>query len=188
MVAGLTQEEKEEEEVVVRKEMEEERRVEMVAEFGEGEKEDKGEEIVKGAMEGKEEEGKEEEEEEKVEVVVEDRREEDVDGRKEEEQKEKTSTQEKLGPLPPPAPKPVSSPLLPSPYPSPSINTHPHYHFINSQTEQLVGWKNRRSIGLGRGRPSENPRAFMFPGYRSPYMQPSVKTAPSLYYPGSWQQ
>ena len=104
------------------------------------------------------------------------------------------AVEDKSGLQSPPSPRPTSSPppscskasLLPSPYPSPSINTHPQCHFINSQTEQLVGWKNRRSIGLGRGRPSENPRAFMFPGYRSPYMQPSVKT-PSPYYPGSWQ-
>ena len=92
-----------------------------------------------------------------------------------------------------------SSPLLSSPVQEPyipsTVGRFPPRLTPRGVDEHLVGWKDRRSIGLGRGCPSDNPRAFMFPGYPSchsfplqpvPMLSPS-SIPPGPYYTGSWQ-
>ena len=93
----------------------------------------------------------------------------------------------------------LSSPLLSSPVQEPyipsTVGRFPPRFIPRGADEHLVGWKDRRSIGLGRGCPSDNPRAFMFPGYPSchsfplqpvPMLSPS-SIPPGPYYTGSWQ-
>lgn len=72
----------------------------------------------------------------------------------------------------------------------PSIVRQYPQSFIDSQPQGLVGWKNRRSIGLGRGNPVDNPRAFMFPGYPfpgDPSFDPAAFIPSTPFYHGNWQ-
>ena len=112
---------------------------------------------------------------------------------------------------------PLSLPLIPSPSPSPSILSPPPpslpliYPLPSSQPQSFipetvklripppfyrptsVEWASERLIGLGRGTPENNPRAFMLPGYPEcqPYRPERIVynlVAPSpLHCPGTWQ-
>lgn len=106
---------------------------------------------------------------------------------------------------------PTSTPLIPThtptsshPLPSPDTQGDPFIpstvrryppQFFTPQPSRLVGWKNKRSIGLGRGNPVDNPRAFMFPDYPSYYTFPGQPVAfnpppfvpVTQYYSGTWQ-
>ena len=81
-------------------------------------------------------------------------------------------------------------PLCTSPLPQKPVTVQ-QYPPNFCRPERLVGWKNRRSIGLGRGNPVDNPRAFMFPDYPSyhPFpgqLQPFSSTPFVPYYPAGW--
>ena len=94
-------------------------------------------------------------------------------------------------PLPslPSSPDTQEEPFIPS-----TVRRYPP-HFFTPQPSGLVGWKNKRSIGLGRGNPVDNPRAFMFPDYPSYYTfpgQPVTFNPPPFvpatqYYSRTWQ-
>ena len=100
-----------------------------------------------------------------------------------------------------PSPLPFSSsssstPALPSPLSLPLLSQDPPL-FIPDTVRRfpppfyhppgVVGWKDKRSIGLGRGNPVDNPRAFMLPGYPScqPYQPQTMAFDPSLFYPST---
>ena len=112
---------------------------------------------------------------------------------------------------------PLSLPLIPSPSPSPSILSPPSpslplvYPLPSSQPQPFipetvelripppfyrptsVEWASERLIGLGRGTPENNPRAFMLPGY--PECQPyrperivyNLVGPTPRHCPGTWQ-
>ena len=84
-----------------------------------------------------------------------------------------------------PLPSFSRKPVIPS-----TAQQYPRQAFYRPQ--RLVGWKNSRSIGLGRGNPMDNPRAFMFPDYPAyhPFpgqLQSFSKTPFVPYYPAGWQ-
>ena len=108
-------------------------------------------------------------------------------------------------------PSPISHPLSPAPQTQnltlplhlssshpPSLPPHsqnPPSFIPRTVMKCPVGWKDRRSVGLGRGNPVDNPRAFMLPGYPScqPFtphnmtFDPTLFVPPTPYYPGNWQ-